>query len=274
MCPSCRQLFALPTNANAAAISTLEPFAPQQVRADALPLDFTLPIATGVWNVMGQALKLFFRNLKALTFITLAVWMPLHLLTNYLVYAMGQQENFALTYKIAMWQETMFGSLVSPALVYANLIFLREGRKVGVSEAYRWGVKKWGRTFGARFRTGLYVGVGVILLVVPGIYFWTKFGLSDETAAIENNKVSALDRSEDLTEGSRWRFLGLGVITLLAFFMGAVILSVPLELFETWWMAAISEAVSSVLFGLFGCVFVVFYLDQVRRKREGEPAAG
>ena len=65
----------------------------------------------------------------------------------------------------------------------------------------------------------LAVGLGLLLLVVPGIVLWLMFWVAAPVAAIEGGVVSALRRSHELTNGHKWPLLGVVALLLLLIFL-------------------------------------------------------
>jgi uncharacterized membrane protein len=76
---------------------------------------------------------------------------------------------------------------------------------------------------------GLIVGVGLALLIVPGIYLAVR--LSPYGFVVVDEKAHpwfALRRASALTEHVRWRLLGFGLLLFLINLLGAVLFGVGL----------------------------------------------
>jgi len=100
---------------------------------------------------------------------------------------------------------------------------------------------------------GLLVGIGVLLLVVPGVfllvslYFW-NFVVVDEGA----NFVDGLERSWSLTSGERLELFLLGVVVAVVQLLVNVVFGLP---------GAVLPALAAPLFGQIGSAFgTVFVL--------------
>jgi hypothetical protein len=90
-------------------------------------------------------------------------------------------------------------------------------RPVTIGSAYRRTSRHFLRYLGIIMGVGLLVGIGIVLLIIPGIYFMVTYALSITVAAIENVGFGqATQRSKDLVKGSRGR---IGVIFLLSFIL-------------------------------------------------------
>ncbi len=54
---------------------------------------------------------------------------------------------------------------------------------------------------------GLGIGVGLVLLIVPGLIFMSMWSLAVPVAVLEDRRITdSMSRSSDLTKGDRWRF--------------------------------------------------------------------
>jgi hypothetical protein len=78
------------------------------------------------------------------------------------------------------------------------------------------GVKSFVTVLAVSIVTGLLIGVGMILLVVPGLMLMTIWYVAVPAAVLERRAVGvAMQRSSDLTRGSRWPIFGAAVLFLV-----------------------------------------------------------
>jgi hypothetical protein len=69
---------------------------------------------------------------------------------------------------------------------------------------------------------GVWVGLGLILLVVPGILFAVVMSVAVPVRVVEHTRVLiAFDRSQELTGGCRWPIFGV----LVTYFIAQTIIS-------------------------------------------------
>jgi hypothetical protein len=73
------------------------------------------------------------------------------------------------------------------------------------------------------FVAGLGIAVGLLLLIVPGLFLLTIWAVFAPVIVVERRGLDALSRSADLTKGNRWQVFA---VILLAFFIGLVITAV------------------------------------------------
>ena len=64
--------------------------------------------------------------------------------------------------------------------------------------------------------TWIVVGIGFILLIIPGVLFYVWFALSAQAIAIEDRRYTgAMGRSRELVSGSWWRVFGILLVILI-----------------------------------------------------------
>ena len=116
-----------------------------------------------------------------------------------------------------------------------------------------------------RLLTGLLKGViiviGLILFIVPGVYFLFRYALTSSVVVIEGRSgMAALGRSKELMSysGHIYQLIGLGLIcALIGFAIG-----MPVGLLGDGIIAAIVTSVLQTLVSAFtATVFVVFYFS-------------
>lgn len=119
------------------------------------------------------------------------------------------------------------------------------------------------------------IGIGFLLLVIPGIFLAICFYFTRPLIAVEDRGfIDALTESWRLTRGHRLRVFGLLVIVLLV----GLAVSIPATLVSALFAAA--PAVGAVIGIVLGAVTTVFGLAvvarafvQLRDELEGEPEA-
>lgn len=106
-------------------------------------------------------------------------------------------------------------------------------KPASVKQSYRRVARMSLRLIGMMWGYSLLVGLGMVLLIVPGFYFLMTYALATPTMAIENVSFSeAMTRSKDLVTGNRGRIF---VILLLSWVLSMAIsfgLGIPVALLE------------------------------------------
>ncbi|WP_311269815.1 glycerophosphoryl diester phosphodiesterase membrane domain-containing protein [Sphingobium sp. WCS2017Hpa-17] len=79
---------------------------------------------------------------------------------------------------------------------------------------------RFGAAFGFSLLSGLAMVLGFLCLIVPGVMLFTRWALGLPALLRENLSVSeAMGRSSALTDGNRWRILGMALLIWIPFFL-------------------------------------------------------
>jgi hypothetical protein len=115
-------------------------------------------------------------------------------------------------------------------------------QNVSMRQAFRAVRSKLGRLLGATMLNSLIIGLGLMLCVIPGIYFALWYLLVGQVVVLENlGPTAALRRSKELMRVktdrgfARHNYTKAGVILLISFALGAVVsglVSVPFGILE------------------------------------------
>lgn len=122
----------------------------------------------------------------------------------------------------ANWPLILAGALVEMlgALTLLRLVLKADGRTVGAAIAAS--LVLLPTMFAAGFLTNIVVGIGFMLLIVPGIYLLGRFALVPPVIVAEDrrNPLEAIRRSFALTRGSgfaiAWVFVAIFVLAVVA----------------------------------------------------------
>ena len=159
------------------------------------------------------------------------------------------------------------------------------GRPVGAREALRRAAPYFGRILVCSMLLALVVGLGFLLMVIPGIVLATGLVLAIPTLVLEPGAgaSASLSRSWELTRGSRWRMLGLIVTLLVLLYVPIAAIGGVFALFlpqmtrvgvlgpaSTGALVAVALTglIQTFIYPLFYCVLTVAYYD-LRVRKEG-----
>ncbi|MCZ6631856.1 MAG: hypothetical protein O7G87_00495 [bacterium] len=174
--------------------------------------------------------------------IVLTIRLPGNAVANYLdEYVFDPKGMEALQVNAGI--EWVFGPLYVGAVVYAASRLLQQ-EEVRYGEAMGVGFRNWFFLWLAWLGAGLLIGVGLLLLVVPGIVLAVRYALIDSVVILNGpGPPVAWKRSNALTKGSRWPILGASVVFLMGFGL-------------LWWLmeALVEELVLAGVIGLMGKV--------------------
>jgi hypothetical protein len=115
-----------------------------------------------------------------------------------------------------VFQAIVQGSLVRAAVAHA------QGERASFGESVGAGLAVMLPLVGLSVVNALAVGLGLVLLIVPGIMLYVIWSVAAPALVAERIGVfAALGRSRELTRGARWKVLGVIVILLIAYWIFA-----------------------------------------------------
>jgi hypothetical protein len=122
---------------------------------------------------------------------------------------------------------TIFSALVAivlamitqGALVRATVAY-SEGRKASLGESAMAGLRVALPLFLLALLSALGIGLGFLLLIVPGIILYVMWSVAAPALVEERlGPIEALGRSSDLTRGVRWKIFGLILVIIVLYWL-------------------------------------------------------
>lgn len=160
------------------------------------------------------------------------------------------------------------GSLVSGAVMYGVVQELR-GRAFALGDSIRIALGRLLPLVGIAICYGISVGVGVVLLVVPGAIWACMFYVSMPACVVERTGVfDSMSRSSFLTKGYRWQVFGTVVLIYVVGAIFAMALRAALASTGRTGVLISGEVVRTIVSAFGGIVAGVFYY-QLRAAKEG-----
>lgn len=158
------------------------------------------------------------------------------------------------------------------------------GRPISAREALNRATPYIGRILVCSLLMALVVGLGFLVLLIPGVILAVGLALAIPAVVLEprSSASAALSRSWELTRGARWRIFGLGVTLLVLLYIpviaitGLLALVLPQASGASFGPASVSTVavlaaaglVQMFIYPLFYCVLTVTYYD-LRVRKEG-----
>ncbi len=211
------------------------------------------------------------------------VWMPLNLITAYADFYLIDEDDFQSSFRLQRMLGFWLG-IIAEAAIISTVLDAWNGKRPKLGSGYANAFRSYGRMITTRFCWNLMVILGLLLLVVPGIWFIVRTLYIDAIAVAEKvHGPTAIRRSFELTRG---RFGESFVVALLALaillltLMAFVIVYLPIVIMyegESWlW---VYEAVASLLFGLpmaymhtlFACWYKKLASDELPTATSNDP---
>jgi hypothetical protein len=132
--------------------------------------------------------------------------------------AIGDADYLGVTILIAVVggiAALIFSALVQGSIVVATLAD-SEGRQAGFGECIVTGLRRAVPLILVAIISGIGIGIGSVLLIVPGIILAVMWAVAAPAVVAENAGVfESLSRSRALTKGSRWKILGLYLVLVV-----------------------------------------------------------
>jgi len=208
-----------------------------ELAAPSRPVDFS------VGDVLSDTWTLYKRLFGRSALVAVGVVLPLHLIEQ------------VASHNVVAGLLAVVLALIGTTLVQGALVELVQDEHEGLparslGELYASAVERVLPLLGLSILVGLYVGLGFLLLVVPGLILMTRFAAAVPALVLEDRSIrDAMRRSRELVRGHGgaifWLFFCVGVLTgvvqlLLVF--GAVLLGggqhIPLLIFLAGLFAA------------------------------------
>ena len=232
----------------------------------------------GVGEIIDHSLAIYRRQFAPLFLITLmANGLPL-VVGIYVTTAGGVAEHTVL------WLVNMLFSVVLGALATAATLFIVSetylGRTISAGEAFSRATRYIGRLVLLSFAMALLIGLGFLLLIVPGFIALSGLLVSTQALVLEDSGPGeALSRSWSLTKGHRWKMLGLVIVIGIIIMIPTVALSflmmpsamesgvIQYTTTDVVWIV-VQQLVTIIIYPLLYCALTVAYYD-LRVRKEG-----
>jgi|GEM_PF-1197673 len=224
-------------------------------RPDSFP---SLPADASLAGAFKAAVQDYFRCFVPLAWITVIVWLPCCLFTSWMDYHFFGEEELGKSFRMHMQVENLIGIIASAGI----LCWLRDhhqGGSPGVWGSLRNGLRLWGRIFLANFLSGICFVLGLLALVLPGIWVAVRLSLIEAVVVMDGLKTTeSIKRSWKLTHGQFWPLLGLwllaglpGLLSLAPYLIFAGLL----PQFDVWWIDALASLAGECVF-MFCTIFM------------------
>jgi hypothetical protein len=240
---------------------------------------FVLDRHWDVSSLMGETFKLFWRYKWLFLAITAIIAVPYVVAVN-LIWG----EELADETAPFRWESTVVPGLLSatvvPALITAlhvvSLLRIADGVQPSVGEAFGLAADRVGPVIGASLVYIVAVAVGLVLLIVPGIYLATSLYFAAQAAVVDGlGPVAAARRSHELVRGRWWQTFGRLLLAGLVIGLLTIPLAIPLALVEFGvvyvLVDVVIESVVLSLMALFGTLVFMDYHGH-RAQEAAEPA--
>jgi hypothetical protein len=159
---------------------------------------------------------------------------------------------------------------VTQAVILYGAFQDMRGRPFGIGESVKRGLSRFVPIIGLSICFSIVVGLGFVLLIVPGLFFLTMFFVALPACVLERlGPVQSMTRSAELTKGFRWKVFAVGLVVFLAAIVVTAIFDVALLRSSHELYARIGNFVWQAVFGAYCSVVTAILYSDLRRVREG-----
>ena len=163
--------------------------------------------------------------------------------------------------------------LITAICIYA-LRSVAEGGRPGAGESLVSGFEAFTPLFLAVLLAALGIAVGLVLLVVPGIYLAVRWFFVPQAVVLDGGRgTGALSRSSKVVEGFWWRTFGLVIMVNLAALLPGIVLAAPFTAIASSTDRAVWAMVGTIcaesVTTPFVALFSTFLYYDLRARRAG-----
>jgi len=159
---------------------------------------------------------------------------------------------------------------LSQAIVVHGAFQDMRGRPVMLLDALHLAFGRLLPIIGLAICTSLAVGIGFLLLIVPGLILLTMWFVATPACVVEQLGVfDSMARSSALTKGHRWQIFGMMALIAIAESIGGAGLKAVLGLTASAGLVIAGTLIWTGLSSAFGAIFAVVTYHDLRVAKEG-----
>jgi hypothetical protein len=169
---------------------------------------------------------------------------------------------------ISILVSAVCSSIASGAIIYGVVQELR-GRVFSVADSIQIAVRRFLPIIGVAICTSILIGLGAMLLIVPGLIVACMYYVSIPACVVEQTGVfKSMSRSAFLTKGYRWQVFGMFLLIVGGGLVLGLIVGLVFALTGKVGLEIASQAMSAIVSAFNGVIVGVFYY-QLRVAKEG-----
>lgn len=227
-------------------------------------------------ELVDASIQLFrrsYRELIAITAIGYVPWIAASTLLSRLSGAQGTADPESLIATPGSLMLTLAGTIWF-AVVSAGCIAAASdaylGKEPQVASSLRRALSRAWPIVAASLVTWVLAGLGLILLIIPGLYFFARFALSPTIALLEQRSAGeSLARAADLSRDRKLHIIGALGAAFLIYLVVAATVGLLIGLTGQMALAPVAEAIVTIgISPLIAVVSAVLYYD-LRIRAEG-----
>ncbi|HEY7301815.1 MAG TPA: hypothetical protein VH684_28325 [Xanthobacteraceae bacterium] len=220
-----------------------------------------------VGSAMTKTTTVLARNLLKFSIVTAIASLPTVLLFGSRTLFIRSPTAFAWSFAgFALWP--VLYALSQAIVLYGAFENIR-GRPVDLVASFVQASRRFLPVIGVGLVTGLLGGLGILLLIIPGLFLLTIWYVATPVCVVERiGPWKSLRRSEALTKGSRWKIFGMMVLVVIITLIGKGLI-VKLTLMTGATVGLLANLIWSALIGAFSAILGVVTYRDLRVAKEG-----
>ncbi len=179
-------------------------------------------------TVLRFSWRIFSVNLLPIVLLTLVINIPINALLEFS--PLPEDANLEAWGRYFQIQQTLqfwVGTVGVLGVIHLTVSTFR-GTRLSLGEIFRCAFKDYGSSLWSQFLYNLAFGIGLLLVVVPGLVIGVFWCFSLQAIVVHNvSGLKALEHSYQVVKGRWWKFFVRLVTLYLLYFVGIVFLSVP-----------------------------------------------
>lgn len=229
----------------------------------------------GIGEILSAAFQLYRRHWRTLMAIAAVVVVPLTLLqygAGHWFRTNGQQLQDQGAASSSLWAvagawllAALVGLLLYQVLTGAitrNIAAEVTGQDLNLEQSYRFGFARLGPILVVSILVGLATLLGLVVLIIPGIYIGVRLAVSTQALVVEDRRgTQAMRRSWDLVGGHWWHAAFTMLVAGLITGVVNAVITAPFSA-GAWFLQGVAAAVATTVTLPYGAlVGVLLYLD-------------
>jgi hypothetical protein len=236
--------------------------------------NYRLPVG----GLVAKSIGIYFGNLlpfMVLAAVALAPWIVarFYMEANAAPPSPGSMPELQPMALVTLLLQQLGTQVLAGALTFGVVQRLR-GIPTDLGQVLAVGVKSFLRVLVVGIVYGALVGIGTLMLVVPGMILMTIFYVALPAAVLENKGLGgAMQRSADLTRGNRWQVFGAVLLfVLLMMGVGAILGVIMFQATNVAGLPAWAEVLLNVVLAPFGATMPAVCYYMLRMGKENVDA--
>lgn len=151
-----------------------------------------------VSSTLTQAWKIYRSQFVLILALAALIWLPCELLSSYCEAFVFKSAHASS--QLARLLDHFVGIIATAAIVCTAMV-AHDGKRITFDYALAGGLSAWWRMWWTRFLCALLILVGLLMLIIPGLYIATRLFFIDSVVVAEGiSGTAAIGRTFDLTK--------------------------------------------------------------------------